>query len=81
MADNYAYEAAKTSARALAGSAGFDVVQHSCLDILANLILRYIKEVGAASHHYAELAGRSETNPVDVVRRGPPRRTFGRKGT
>ena len=25
-------------------------------------------QVGAASHHYAELAGRSETNAVDVVR-------------
>lgn len=68
MADDYAYQAAKTSARALAGAAGFDVVQHSCLDILAGLIVRYMRELGTGSHHYAELAGRSETNPVDVVR-------------
>lgn len=35
---------------------------------LADLLLRYIGEAGAGSHHYAELAGRSDTNPVDVVR-------------
>lgn len=30
--------------------------------------MRCMPQVGAASHHYAELAGRSETNAVDVVR-------------
>ena len=67
MADNYAREAAKIAAAQLADSAGFDVAQASCIDILADLLLRYVHEAGASSHHYAELAGRSETNPVDVV--------------
>lgn len=70
MADGYAREAARVAALQLADSAGFDAVQQSCVEILADLLLRYVHEVGAASHHYAELAGRSETNPVDVVSRG-----------
>jgi histone H3/H4 len=70
MADQYAREAARVSALQLAYHAGFDVAQESCVEILADLLLRYVNEVGAGSHHYAELAGRSETNAVDVVRRG-----------
>lgn len=116
MADRYAREAARIAGLALADSAGFDAVQTSCSEILADLLMRYLHEVrrsssllagswvyalctsafkmhmlalemthsddmnnaacpfpcllqvGAASHHYAELAGRSETNAVDVVR-------------
>ncbi|KAI7842811.1 hypothetical protein COHA_003557 [Chlorella ohadii] len=67
MADHYAREAARIAGLALADSAGFDAVQTSCGEILADLLLRYVHEVGAASHHYAELAGRSETNAVDVA--------------
>jgi len=67
MADQYAREAARVVALQLADSAGFDVVQQSCVEILSDLLLRFINEAGAGSHHYAELAGRSETNPVDVV--------------
>ena len=70
MADQYAREAARVSALQLAYHAGFDVAQESCVEILADLLLRYLNEVGAGSHHFAELAGRSETNAVDVVRRG-----------
>ena len=70
MADHYAREAARVSALQLAYHAGFDVAQESCVEILADLLLRYVNEVGAGSHHYAELAGRSETNAVDVVRGG-----------
>ena len=60
--------AARQSALALADSAEFDEVQQSCVEILADLLLRYVQEVGAASHHYAELAGRTDTNAIDVVR-------------
>lgn len=67
-AKDYAREAALIAALQLADSAGFDLAQQSCVDIIADLLLRYVHEVGAGSHHYAELAGRSDTNPVDVVR-------------
>lgn len=67
MAAQYAQAAARISALALIDATGFDVCQQSCVDILADLLLRYVQEVGAGSHHYAELAGRSETNPIDVA--------------
>ena len=67
-ARDYARQAARAAALHLADSAGFDLAQQSCVEILADLLLRYVQEVGAGSHAYAELAGRSETNPVDVVR-------------
>ncbi|KAL4452607.1 hypothetical protein ABPG75_008269 [Micractinium tetrahymenae] len=67
MAEQYSWQTARLVALQLAESAGFDVVQQSCVEILADLLLRFINEAGAGSHHYAELAGRSETNPVDVT--------------
>ena len=69
MTDSYALAAARIAAAALINAAGFDVCQQSCVDVLADLLLKYVREVGAGSHHFAELAGRTETNPVDVVRR------------
>ena len=82
MAEHYARAAARVTALQLADAAGFDVAQGSCAEVLADLLLRYIGELGAASHHYAELAGRTETNPVDVVRAAGGRPCFlcGNKG-
>lgn len=45
MADHYAREAARIAGLALADSAGFDAVQTSCGEILADLLLRYVHEV------------------------------------
>ena len=45
MADRYAREAARIAGLALADSAGFDVVQTSCSEILADLLMRYLHEV------------------------------------
>lgn len=52
----------------LAGAAGFDAVQQSSAEILGELLLRYIGEVGVAAHGYAESTGRTDVTPVDVVR-------------
>jgi histone H3/H4 len=65
--DEYARRAARVAAAQLAEAAGFDRVQSSSLDILSDLLLRYIAEVGTASHAYAELANRTDANPLDVV--------------
>ena len=67
MAEAYAAKAARTAAAQLAEAAGFEAAQQSSLDTLADLLLRYIAEVGSASQGYAELAGRTESNPLDVV--------------
>ena len=73
MADQYANRAAKVAVGQLAEAAGFDAVHQSSLDTLADLLLRYINEIGSASHSYAGLAGRTESNPLDVVSSGPTR--------
>lgn len=68
MADAYAARAVRVAVAQLAEAAGFEAAQQSSLDTLADLLLRYINEVGSASHGYAELAGRTESTPLDVVR-------------
>lgn len=72
MSDDYARAAARVAAAQLAEAAGFEAAQRSSLDVLADLLLRYTQELGAGSHAYAELAGRGESNELDVVRAAPP---------
>ena len=50
-----------------AESVGFEGVQQSASDTLADLLLQYISEIGGATHSYAELAGRVEYNVNDLV--------------
>lgn len=66
--DQYARSVAKVIAGQVLDAEGVDGVQKSAVDILADLLLRYIQEVGKKSHLYAEVAHRSEVNPLDVVR-------------
>lgn len=63
----YAIECAKLVAAQLADAAGYEGVQQSSLDILSDLLLRYMDQVSAASHANAELCGRSESNALDVL--------------
>jgi hypothetical protein len=44
-----------------------DVVHSSVLDCLADVMLRYVTELGKASSAYASVAGRSEGNLTDVL--------------
>lgn len=79
MADQYARAAAKVATAQLAEAAGFEAVDRSSLEVLSELLLRYINEIGAASHSYAESAGRTDSNALDVVgagRAGHPARSF-----
>lgn len=66
-ADGYSRQLAHVVAAQLAEVSGFEAVQESALDVLAELLLRYVSEVGTASHEYAELANRSEVNVADVA--------------
>jgi hypothetical protein len=63
----YAFECAKLVAAQLADAAGYEAVQQSSLDILSDILLRYMDQVSAASHANAELCGRSESNALDVL--------------
>ena len=67
--ENFSRSIARCAAGQIIDSAGFEAVQESALDMVTELIMRYISEVGAASHTYAELAGRTDTNALDVVSR------------
>lgn len=68
--DDYARSVARVVTAQLADAMEFDALQVSSLDVLSDLLLRYITEVGTAAHTYAELANRSEANPLDVVSLG-----------
>ena len=65
--DKYARGIAKIVATQLMAQEGMDNAQRSAIDILADLLMRYIVEVGAQCHMYAELSNRTECSPTDVV--------------
>jgi len=48
-------------------SPGFPTRQHSARDALAEVLIRYVTEVGQLAHETAELAGRTEPNAIDVL--------------
>jgi transcription initiation factor TFIID subunit 8 len=70
--DKYARGIARTVAGQLMAAQGLDSAQRSTIEILADLLLRYISEMGSQSHMYAELSHRTECSPTDVVSRAPP---------
>ncbi|KAL5727138.1 hypothetical protein ACHQM5_000365 [Ranunculus cassubicifolius] len=48
-------------------SPGFQSFQQSALDVLAEVAIRYIRDLGKTAHFYADLAGRTECNAFDVI--------------
>lgn len=46
---------------------GFQTFQHSTLDVLSEVAIRYILDLGKTAHFYANLAGRTQCNALDVV--------------
>lgn len=64
----YARAVAKVAVAQIAEAAGYEGIQASANDTLAELMLRYVLELGSAAHSYAELAGRTGFNAADLVR-------------
>ncbi|KAK9822363.1 hypothetical protein WJX81_001347 [Elliptochloris bilobata] len=62
----YARAVAKIAAAQIAEAAGYEGIQASANDTLAELMLRYSVELGSAAHSYAELAGRTVFNAADL---------------
>ncbi|KAK3257753.1 hypothetical protein CYMTET_33172 [Cymbomonas tetramitiformis] len=58
---------ARVAAAQICEGLGFVAVQGSACDALADVLVRYICEVGQITHETAELAGRSEGNVFDVI--------------
>ncbi|GAB4828668.1 hypothetical protein Ancab_018334 [Ancistrocladus abbreviatus] len=48
-------------------NAGFQSSQQSALEALADVAVRYIREIGRNAHCYANLAGRTESDALDVI--------------
>ncbi|KAF6254482.1 Bromodomain associated-domain-containing protein [Scenedesmus sp. NREL 46B-D3] len=67
MADEFSRSVARVVAAQIAEASGFDACQESAIEILADLLLRYLTTVCSSSHSYAELAGRSQSNLADLL--------------
>ena len=65
--DKYARSIARVVAAQLMAAQGIDSAQRSTVEILSDLLVRYIVEIGAQSHMYSELSHRTECTPTDVV--------------
>ena len=66
-AEEYARQIARVVVGQLAEQAGYESVQESSIDVLSELLLRYLEEVAAGAHLNAELATRTEINVLDAL--------------
>jgi len=68
MSDEYARKMAQLVVAQMLGNKGIEGVQHSALEVLEDLLIRYINDLGQHIHSNAEVARRTSCNPLDVVR-------------
>jgi hypothetical protein len=52
----------------IAYATGFDSIQESANEALAEIMLKFMAEIGACAHAHCEVAGRTTPNILDVVR-------------
>lgn len=67
MADDFARTLARVAAGQLAELAGYEAAQDSAVEILGELLVKYIRELSAGAHNYAEMANRSSMNVNDLL--------------
>ena len=67
MGDEYARAVSRVVAGQLTENAGYEAAQDSAVEILSELLMRYISEVAAGAHSYAEIASRTEANACDTL--------------
>lgn len=68
MSEEYPRKIAQIVAAEMLQSKNIEGVQKSSLEVLEDLLLRYLTELGRQSHKNAEIARRTVCNPTDVVR-------------
>ncbi|TKY65079.1 Transcription initiation factor TFIID subunit 8 [Spatholobus suberectus] len=65
--DDFARAIAKIAVAQVCESEGFQAFQQSALEVLSDVVTRYILNVGKSAHYLANLAGRTECNAFDVI--------------
>lgn len=68
MGDEYVRKMAQLVVAQMLCNKGIEGVQHSALEVLEDLLIRYINDLGRHVHSNAEIARRTSCNPLDVVR-------------
>eukprot|EP01094_Clydonella_sp_ATCC50884_P018865 TRINITY_DN3571_c0_g1_i2.p1 TRINITY_DN3571_c0_g1~~TRINITY_DN3571_c0_g1_i2.p1 ORF type:complete len:339 (-),score=74.16 TRINITY_DN3571_c0_g1_i2:303-1202(-) len=66
MAEPFAHAVSRQVVAALCKEIGFSSAEERALELLTDVMEKYIEEIGHASHRYAEIATRTESNFVDV---------------
>lgn len=65
--DAFGRSIAKIAVSQVCESSGFHGSRHSALDTLADVLIRYIRDLGSAAHLYANLSGRTTCNVFDII--------------
>ncbi|XP_022750735.1 transcription initiation factor TFIID subunit 8-like [Durio zibethinus] len=65
--DDFALAIRKVAVAQVCESVGFQSFQHSALETLSDIIVRYIYSIGKTASLNANLAGRAEANVFDVI--------------
>eukprot|EP00252_Welwitschia_mirabilis_P027302 TRINITY_DN9337_c0_g1_i4.p1 TRINITY_DN9337_c0_g1~~TRINITY_DN9337_c0_g1_i4.p1 ORF type:complete len:400 (+),score=43.88 TRINITY_DN9337_c0_g1_i4:193-1392(+) len=65
--DAFGRAAAKVAVAQICASVGFACVQQSALEALSDIAIRYMSDVAKTAHFYAGLAGRTNSNAIDVI--------------
>ncbi|KAL3623347.1 hypothetical protein CASFOL_032163 [Castilleja foliolosa] len=66
-ARNYSRAIARTAVAQVCESIGFEGFNESALDSLADIVIRYLCDLGKASKFYTNLSGRTECNVFDIA--------------
>ncbi|PRQ43597.1 putative bromodomain associated domain, transcription factor TFIID, subunit 8 [Rosa chinensis] len=67
-ADEFGRAVSKVAVAQICEGVGFLGIKESALDSLADIAIRYLRDLGKMANYYANLAGRTESNVFDVVR-------------
>ena len=67
MADEFPFALSRIVAAHVCESFGFQGVQRSAVDTLADVLVKFLTTAGEYAHQYAENAGRTEAHAGDVM--------------
>jgi hypothetical protein len=68
MAEEYAREIARKAVGQVLDVVGFDFAHGNALDAMADVMTKFVKEVGMYTKESMELQGRTDASILDVVR-------------
>ncbi|XP_022859864.1 transcription initiation factor TFIID subunit 8-like [Olea europaea var. sylvestris] len=65
--DNFGRAISKIAVAQICENVGFESINESALDSLADLAIRYLLDLGKTAKFYSNLAGRTECNVFDII--------------